>query len=177
MLPTGILIVAPLPSEAVPFVYLASVCRSLQCLISALTQAAEVVSCSGSLVQSCCREGGALQTNVTGLCGEHWQCSGHTGFAPVHGMCFPRLHCSGSWLLYMERALLCVRLQFSGPPQKHSLVWACVCAFPARAPPAARSLMGALSPVQCALSPPWAQPQFPHAPVVCALCLFSGAGL
>ena len=31
--------VAPVPSEVVPFVYLASVCRSLQCLISALTQA------------------------------------------------------------------------------------------------------------------------------------------
>ena len=39
MLPTGILIVASVPSEAVAFVYLASVCWSLQCLISALTQA------------------------------------------------------------------------------------------------------------------------------------------
>ena len=43
-----------------------------------------MVSCLGSLVQSCCGEGGALQTNVTGLCGEHSQCSGHTGFAPAH---------------------------------------------------------------------------------------------
>ena len=39
MLPTGILSGALLTSEAGPFVYLASVCRSLQCLISALTQA------------------------------------------------------------------------------------------------------------------------------------------
>ena len=39
MLPTGILICCTVPSEAVPFVHLASVCRSLQCLISALTQA------------------------------------------------------------------------------------------------------------------------------------------
>ena len=74
-------------SKAVPFVYLASVCRSFQCLISALTQWAEMVSCSGLLVQSCCEEGGALQTNITGVCGEHSQCSGHTGFAPTHGAC------------------------------------------------------------------------------------------
>ena len=77
-------------SKAVPFVYLASVCRSFQCLISALTQWAEMVSCLGLLVQSCCEEGGALQTNITGVCGEHSQCSGHTGFAPTHGACaFP----------------------------------------------------------------------------------------
>ena len=31
--------VAPVPSEAIPFVYLASVCRSLQCRISTLIQA------------------------------------------------------------------------------------------------------------------------------------------
>ena len=44
-----------------------------------------MVSCSASLGQSCCREGGALQTNLSGVCGEHSQCSGHTGFAPTHG--------------------------------------------------------------------------------------------
>ena len=43
-----------------------------------------MVSCSGLLVQSCCREGGALQTDIS-VCGEHSQCSGHTGFAPAHG--------------------------------------------------------------------------------------------
>ena len=32
----------------------------------------------------------ALQTNVTGVCGEHSQCSAHTGFAPARGVCtFP----------------------------------------------------------------------------------------
>ena len=42
----------------------------------------------------------------------HWVC-------PVQGcLCFPRLHCSGSRLLYMERALCRVQFQFSGPPQK-----------------------------------------------------------
>ena len=44
----------------------------------------------GSLVQSCSEEGGTLQTNITGICGESSQCLGHTGFAPTHGVCaFP----------------------------------------------------------------------------------------
>ena len=41
------------------------------------------MSCLALLVQSCCREGGALQTKVTGVCGEHSRCSGHTGFTPL----------------------------------------------------------------------------------------------
>ena len=44
----------------------------------------------GSLVHSCCGEGGTLQTNITGICGECSQCLGHTGFAPAHCVCaFP----------------------------------------------------------------------------------------
>ena len=44
----------------------------------------------GSLVHSCCGEGGTLQTNITGVCGECSQCLRHTGFAPAHGVCaFP----------------------------------------------------------------------------------------
>ena len=38
----------------------------------------------GSLVQSCCGEGGTLQTNNTGVCS---QCLSHTGPASVHGRC------------------------------------------------------------------------------------------
>ena len=38
MSPTGILTCCMIHSEVVPFLFLASVCRSLQCLISALTQ-------------------------------------------------------------------------------------------------------------------------------------------
>ena len=54
----------------------------------------------------------------------HWVC-------PVQGcLCFPRLHCSGSRLLYMERALRCVRFQFSGPPQKCRFGCACVLCLP-----------------------------------------------
>jgi len=41
----------------------------------------------GSIVQSCCGEGGTLQKNNTGMCS---QCLGHTGFDPAHGVCaFP----------------------------------------------------------------------------------------
>ena len=47
----------------------------------------EVVIYLGSLVQLCCREGGTLQTNITGMCGECSQYLGHTGFAPAHGVC------------------------------------------------------------------------------------------
>ena len=79
--------VAPVPSEAGPFVYLASVCRSLQCLISALTQGGGGGLLFRLTCSSCWREGGALQTNLTGLFGEHSQCCGHTGFAPAHGVC------------------------------------------------------------------------------------------
>ena len=89
-----------------------------------------MASCSGSLVRLCCREQGTLQIHVTGLCGEHSQCSGHTRFAPARGVCFPRLPCSGSRLLYRERALGCVRLQFSGTPQKRRLGWSCVLCLP-----------------------------------------------
>ena len=54
----------------------------------------------------------------------HWFCprSWH--------VCFPHLHCSGSRLLYRERALSCVRFQFSGSPQKRGLCWACVLCLP-----------------------------------------------
>ena len=54
----------------------------------------------------------------------HWVC-------PVQGcLCFPRLHCSGSRLLYMERALRCVRFQFLGTPQKRGFGCTCVLCLP-----------------------------------------------
>ena len=49
-----------------------------------------MVTYLGSLVQSCCGEGGTLQTNITGVCGECLQCMDHTGFAPAHGACASR---------------------------------------------------------------------------------------
>ena len=136
-----------------------------------------MVSSLGSLVQSCCGERGALQTNVTGACGEHSQCSGHTGFAPLTGVGSPRLHCSGSRLRYRERALRCMRFQFLGTPQKRGFGWSCVLCLNRPSSSGARSLTGALSPVRRVFSPPRPLPQFPPALVGCTLGLFWGAGL
>ena len=61
----GFYSVAPVPSEAVPFVYLASVCRSLQCLISTLTQAGGGGLLFRLLVLSRCGEGRALLSPST----------------------------------------------------------------------------------------------------------------
>ena len=97
-----------------------------------------VVTFLASLVQSCCGEGGTLQTNITGMCGEcsamfqvHWIC--------LHSrrVCFHGLHFSGSRLLCQElseaspglRALprsKLLRFRFLGTPQRCRLGWACV---------------------------------------------------
>ena len=149
------------------------VCRSLQCLISALTQAGGGGLSLGSLVQSCCGEGGALQTNVTGVCGEHSQCSGHTGFAPCSQcMYLPHLHCSGSRLLYREQFLLPVPV-FWYSTKAQTRLGLCSMPSPAGAAQAARSLTGALSPGAVHLIPS----TVPASVSMHALYLFWGAGL
>ena len=92
-----------------------------------------MVTYLGSLVQSCCGEGGTLQTNITGVCGECSQCLGHTGFAPAHGVF--------AFLVYTAQAPGCsagelskagpglcalprskpLRFRFLGTPQRHRL--------------------------------------------------------
>ena len=65
-----------------------SLCFSFFCLLvsSALTQRARwwTLFFLGSLVQSCCGEGGMLQTNNSDV---RLQCLSHTGSAPAHGAC------------------------------------------------------------------------------------------
>ena len=118
-----------------------------------------MVTCLGSLVQSCCREGGTLLTNITGMCGECLQCLGHTGFAPTHSMC--------AFLVYTAQAPGCsswelskvgpglralprskpLRFRFLGTPQRHRLGWACVlCPSQVQAAQVTRCLASALSP-------------------------------
>ena len=107
---------------------------------------AEVVSGSGSLVPSCCRDG---------------------------GRCFSRLHCSGSRLLYMERAPCCVRFQFSGVPQKCGLGWARVLCLPRPSGSGSQELDRRPLPGCCAPSPfrgPSLNPR-PRRSGACALCL------
>ena len=90
------------------------------------------------LVQLCCGEGGTLQTNITGVCGECLQCMDHTGFAPTHGVCdFPvytarapgcsagKLSKMGPVFRVLPRSKL-LRFRFSGTRQRHRLGWACV---------------------------------------------------
>ena len=78
----------PVASKVVPSVIASSVCWSLPCLISALTQSGQWWTLSffflGSLVQSRCGERGTLQTNNTGVCS---QCLSHTRPAPAHSAC------------------------------------------------------------------------------------------
>ena len=117
-----------------------------------------VVTYLASLVQSCCGEGGTLQTNITGVCGECSQCLSHTGFAPAHGLCaFPvytaqspgcsagELPKAGPGLRALPRSKL-LRFRFSGTSQRHRFCWACVlCPSQVRAAQVTRYLASALS--------------------------------
>ena len=134
----------------VPFVLASSICWSLQCLISALTQGGWWWTLFlGSLVQSRCVEGGTLQTNNTGVCS---QCLSHTGPAPAHGT-----HSSGSRLprrepseagpgLHAPPWSKPLRLRHSGSPQRRRLGWACVvCPSQVRAAQVMRRLASAVA--------------------------------
>ena len=138
-----------------------------------------MVYCLGLLVQSCCGEGGALQTDIA-VCGEHSRYSCHTGFAPAHGcLCFPRLHCSGSRLLYMERALRCVRFTFQVLHKSADSVGPAFCAFPGLSGSGSQELDGSTHP-GCGTPSPLRGPSLSFHVCqsgACILCLFSGSGL
>ena len=83
-------------------------------------------------------EGGMLQTNNTGMCGECSQCLDHTGFPPAHPVCaFPvytaqapscsarELSKEGPGLGALPRSKP-LRFRFPGTPYRHRLGWACV---------------------------------------------------
>ena len=131
--------VAPVTCRAIPsslFILASSACKSLHCLTLALTQGVKVVIYLGSLIHLCCREGGTLKKNITGMCGECLECLGHTGFAPTHSMCaFPvytayapgcspgELSMVGPGLHALPRSTS-LRFRFSGTPQRYRLSWA-----------------------------------------------------
>jgi len=121
-----------------------------------------VVTFLGSLVQLCCREGGTLQTNITGVCGECLQCSRCTRFAPCSWcVCFCGLHFSGSRLLFWELSEAglgwcahprskSLRFRFSGTPQRHRLSWACIlCPSQVRATQVTRCLASVVAATYC----------------------------
>ena len=101
-----------------------------------------MVSYFCSLVQLCCGEGGALQTNVTGVCEECSQCLGHSGFAPAHGVrAFPvytaqapgcsagELSTVGPGLRALPRSKP-LRFRFLGSPQGRSWLGLHLVPFP-----------------------------------------------
>ena len=118
-----------------------------------------MVTYLGSLVQFCCGEGGTLQTNITGMCGEFSQCLGLTGFDPTHvcaflvdtaqAPCCPaeELSKASSGLRALPRSKP-LRFRFSGTPQRHRLGWACVlCPFQVQEAQATRCVASTLSQV------------------------------
>ena len=148
-----------LPKQFPLFILASSVCCSLQCLISVLTQGGE----GGHLFRLTCSVmlwgGGTLQTSITGMCGECSQCLGHTGFTPTHGMyAFPvytaqapgcsagGLSKAGPGLHALPRSKP-LRFRFSGTPQRRRLSWACVfCPSQVQVAQATRCLASAISP-------------------------------
>ena len=83
-----------------------------------------------------------LQTSITGMRGECWQCLDHTGFAPTLGVCaFPvytaqapgcsagELSKAGPGLQALPRSKS-LRFRFSGTPQSRRLGWHAFCAHP-----------------------------------------------
>ena len=112
----------------------------------------------GSLVQSCCGEGGTLQTN-------HWLVWGvlsvfqpHWVYPCSQRVCFPGLHFSGSRLLCRELSEVgpglhalpmskLLRFRFSGTSQRRRLGWACVlCPAQVRAAQVTRCLVSTVTP-------------------------------
>ena len=156
------------------FILASSVCRSLQCVISALTQGSKVAPYLGSLVQLSCGEGGTLQTNTAGMCGECSQWVDHIGFATAQGsMYFPDLHCSGSQVAlqgHCPKWALCL-MQFPGLSRSGFWVFCrgtdpdglCIlCPSQFQAAQVTWCLVSTLSQVGCvSYSPARSQPSFP----------------
>ena len=158
-----------------------SVCHSLQCLLSALTQA----DGGGLLFRFACSVvlwGGRGAADKS-----HWPVWGALPVFRPHWVCprswrvcFPHLHCSGSRLLYREWALSCVHFpgrscSGSGFPVLHKgpdSVGPAFCAFPCRSSSGRQELDEHTPQVWCALSPLRSQPQFLVSLVGCALCPF-----
>ena len=173
------------PKQFPLFILASPVCRSLQCLISTLTQGGEGghlfrITSSGVLW-----EGGTLKTNTTGLCGECSQCMDHIGFSPTHGMCaFPvytaqapgfsagEFSEAGPGFCVLPRSNL-LRFRFLGTPQRHRLSWDCILC-PSQARATCNKLLG-----ECTL--PQVRSVSYHLPRsccsifwVCSRCAFSG---
>ena len=110
----------------------------------------------------CCREGGTLQTNISGMCGECLQYLGHTGFALAHSVCaFPVYTAQAPGCSVGELSKACpglhalprsklLRFRYSGTPQRHRLGWACVlCPSQVQAAQVTRCLASTVAATYC----------------------------
>ena len=147
----------------------------------------KVITYLGLLVQLCCGEGGTLQTNITGMCGEFSQCLGHIG-CPTHGHTFPvysaqapgcsagELSKAGPGLCALPRSKP-LRFGFLGTPQRCRFSWACVlCPSQVQAAQATRCLVSALSPggEMSPIASPVPAAWFPRYTVSGVSCVSSG---
>ena len=142
------------------FILASSVCKSLQYLISALTQGVE----GGHLFRLTCSVVLWGVRNPASKC--HWyvwgclQCMDHIGFAPTHcSMCFwvytaQAPGCSAGVLSKLGPAFRVLpssellRFRFLGTLQGHRLGWTCVlCPSHVREAQVTRCLVSTLSPV------------------------------
>ena len=139
------------------FILASSVCWSLQCVISALTQGAWWWSLFYRLACSVVLWGGRNPANKY-----HWRV--FTVIQPLwvcphsRRVCFPSLHCSDSRLLCWELSEVGpglhalprskpLRFRFSGTPQRRRLGWACVlCPSQVRAAQVTRCFASAVAP-------------------------------
>ena len=153
---------------------MASLCQSLRCLISALTQAGRVASCSGSLVQFSPAAGRARRCRQTSLCvGRPHSVPATLGLPRSRVCTFPVYTAQAPGCSIWSGPCVACGSSFRVLHKSVESVGPAFYAFPARAAQAARGL-GALSPVRCAFSPPRAQPQFPRARRCCAPYVCSG---
>ena len=123
--------VSPVTSEEVPFVYLASVCRSLQCLISALTQ----MGGGGLLFRFDCSVVLWGGRGAADKC--HWRVWGALTVFRPYWVCprsqvgaFPYLHCSGSPAALYGAGPALHAVPVFGYSTKAGLSWACVLCLP-----------------------------------------------
>ena len=142
------------------FILVSSVCKSLQCLSSTLTQGGEGGHLFRLTFIVLLWGGRNTANNITGMCGECLQYMDHTGFAPAHRACAVPVYSSqapgcsagelskvGPGLYTLHRSKL-IRLRFSGTPQRYRLGWACVlCPFQIQGAQATSCLASALSQV------------------------------
>ena len=141
-------------------------CRSLQCLISALTQ----VGGGGLLF----RFTGSVVLRGGRAAAGRYRCVGSThsvpatlGLPPLTGVCSPRLHCSGPRLLYMKQALRCMQFPFWVFHQSVDLVGPAFCAFPSLSSSGRQELDGCTLP-WCGAPSPLRGPSLSfHVPVGC----------